>query len=278
MFLMPCIRRAADFECKLAQAMELFGDRADSEKDRETRRRLTEAAKELSKVTPMSVNEALQNIVGQWSRDRLNREEQKMSRVGGMGSYGVRMLLGEIGAEIEVEGSWTIERDMIPCDSITPEPDPRWSFTDQEGHEHRWQRWANAAELKEHGDWELPTLEYVVTGVIGCDDGCGQVDEIDVGEWRCLACRQVIEPGTRMPEPGRMIGGPMRWSAKVLMSEKELGEMPREYMTDPVKVQTPMGWGRAYMMGVTPHDSLGIMYEVKLRGIGGLGWDVEEKK
>jgi hypothetical protein len=58
-------------------------------------------------------------------------------------------------------------------------PDPGWSHTDSHGHVHRF-----AAR-------ELPTLEWVVTGIYWCDE-CR--DEHEEGEWRCRICGDVVEP------------------------------------------------------------------------------------
>lgn len=193
------------------------------------------------------------------------------------GPQGIPITLGgeADGAEYELEGTWNMERDMISCDSIYPEPDPRWTFTDQAGHEHRWVE-GGKEEGQHKGSLLLPTLEYVITGESGYDDGCGQVDVIEEGEWRCRECGEVVLPGTRTTEPGRMEAGPVRWSSEVSMSAKQLVVMPRSWLDQPIAVSTPFGRGQAYITEVVPGDFLGCLYEVKLRGVGGLTMEGEE--
>jgi len=185
------------------------------------------------------------------------------------GERGIKLTLSNPGdaVALEVEGLWSVERDMIPMDSIMPEPDPYWVYTDEHSHTHRWVRVGREAH-SEVDSWDLPTLEYIITGETGYDDGCGQTDVILDGEYRCRECGEVVVPGTRTPEPGRMVAGPVRWSARVEMTAKQVVSIPRSWLDHPIHVLTPVGWGKAHIVAVVPGDYLGCMYEVELRGIG----------
>ncbi len=207
-------------------------------------------------------------------------------------------LIGEGEDQIGADGSWALERDVQPVYSLDhEEPDPRWRFTDQAGHEHRWvgakeARLLDGVEAESVTGWEdierhilegdkgrlgLPTLEWVVTGQRGFDDGCGCVDYIDEGEHRCQECGQVVEPGYRDAPNPQFVAGPMRWSAKAVLSRQQVEAMPRAYLDGPVVVTlSGIGRGQAYIEEVAPDDSMGIMYKVKLRGIGGLTWEDQD--
>lgn len=84
------------------------------------------------------------------------------------------------------------ETEMIDVTSGLPKPDPNWTFTDLQGHEHRY-------------DDGYPTLVRVVESTTVDEDG----EEWDEWHFACRACGQHIEPGTTGPSrfreyaPGR---------------------------------------------------------------------------
>lgn len=71
-------------------------------------------------------------------------------------------------------------------DSGHHEPDSKWRYTDENDHKHRWI------------DGELPTLKWVVTRTYWCEE-CS--DEHEEGDWRCVKCRAIVEPGYRWTGP-----------------------------------------------------------------------------
>lgn len=69
-----------------------------------------------------------------------------------------------------------LTQDAIPFTSLGHyELDPKWSFTDPNGHVHT----------------SLETLEWIVTSTYWCED-CN--DEHDEGEYRCRVCGEAVEP------------------------------------------------------------------------------------
>lgn len=90
----------------------------------------------------------------------------------------------------EYRGSWgtlRIETEMIDVTSAGPRPDKSWRYTDAQGHQHRW-------------DDGWPTLEWFVTERYWCED-CE--DGHTEGEWICLLCEEVIQPGMLGPSMHR---------------------------------------------------------------------------
>jgi len=74
-------------------------------------------------------------------------------------------------------------REEIPVETMHPEmvPDEKWRFVDANGHGHFWE-----------GE-DLPTLEWVVTGAEWYGDEY-ESWEVEIGEYRCRLCGEVIEP------------------------------------------------------------------------------------
>jgi hypothetical protein len=92
--------------------------------------------------------------------------------------------------------SITFEREQIPVHSFRPDlvPDEKWRYLDQRGHGHWW------------NGTDLPTLEWVVTGTESIGDEYSW-DEIEVGEYRCRLCGEVVEPAKReVPGPDYIPG------------------------------------------------------------------------
>ena len=86
-------------------------------------------------------------------------------------------------------GELVVEREMIDVTSNLPRPDPSWTYTDRQGHEHRY--------VKDQG-W--PTLVTVVDRVYWCED-CN--DEHEDTHLACAICGEAISPGMVSPPPGR---------------------------------------------------------------------------
>lgn len=84
--------------------------------------------------------------------------------------------------------SWELEVDQqwIDITSENPTPNERWTFTDDQGHEHAY----------DHG---YPTLEWIVDAEHWCDGHEGIYNHdphiaVDEAHYECLICRQRIEP------------------------------------------------------------------------------------
>jgi DNA-directed RNA polymerase subunit RPC12/RpoP len=86
-----------------------------------------------------------------------------------------------------------VEVERLDVTSDSPYADESWTFTDQAGHQHRY----------DHG---YPTLSWVVDETWWCED-CG--DEHTEGHYECPLCGERIIPGTAGPDrvrryaPGR---------------------------------------------------------------------------
>lgn len=92
--------------------------------------------------------------------------------------------------------SVSFERKEIPVDILMPlrVPDEKWRFVDAQGHGHFWD------------GKDLPTLKWVVTGTEWVGDEY-EHDEIDIGEWRCVQCAEIIEPGMKVDYSPRSVPG-----------------------------------------------------------------------
>jgi hypothetical protein len=97
-------------------------------------------------------------------------------------------------------GVLDVQQDVRWESSALPRPNPRWQYTDANGHYH-----AHAEDDRER----YPTLEAVVEQA-ACDGSCGGVcdgEGYSVTRYFCLICREEILPGTlsgpyRFPVPG----------------------------------------------------------------------------
>lgn len=109
-----------------------------------------------------------------------------------------------------------INREEIAVDTMIPTkvPDEKWRYVDMNGHGHFWQ-----------GD-KLPTLEWVVTGTEWVGDEYGG-EEYDVGEYRCLLCAEVVEPGRRVTYEPTSIPGPTQ--VTVTISDESFTVTTDEY-------------------------------------------------
>lgn len=84
--------------------------------------------------------------------------------------------------------------DVIDVTSSLPQPDPRWSFVDRQGHVVTWKN-----------------VAWVVAGTGFDEDG----EERDTGEYRCPECGEVVRPATRVDSSPRFIPGMRRTFVKV---------------------------------------------------------------
>jgi DNA-directed RNA polymerase subunit RPC12/RpoP len=84
-------------------------------------------------------------------------------------------------------GELRIEREMIDVTSASPYADEDWTYTDQQGHPHRY----------DHG---YPTLTWIIDRTYWCED-CG--DEHTEGHYECPLCGERIEPGLKGPDMSR---------------------------------------------------------------------------
>lgn len=88
-------------------------------------------------------------------------------------------------------------------------PDPKWTFTDSHGHEHRW---ASTEREDNVRDAALPTLTKSWVDV-PCDGSCGGVcggEGYSEIVWHCTACGDPVEPGYIPDYLARTSGIPVR--------------------------------------------------------------------
>ena len=84
-----------------------------------------------------------------------------------------------------------IENDPIDITSIS-EPDPDWSYTDRQGHSHKW------------AGNTLPTLIKVV-------DAPAEGDFPEQTHYECNICRETVEAGSRSPMWKQYASGTTRY-------------------------------------------------------------------
>jgi hypothetical protein len=97
--------------------------------------------------------------------------------------------------------SWTltVDQQQIEVTSGLSTPNERWTHTDAQGHEHRY----------DHG---YPTLDLVVDAEHWCDgsEGWAPHDEhmaVDESHYECKLCREVIEPALDPPFTPKYVPG-----------------------------------------------------------------------
>lgn len=98
-------------------------------------------------------------------------------------------------------GEFVIEQDieMVRSDRAT-KPDPKWTFTDDQGHFH--------AFVEDGG---LPTLDRTVIDA-PCDGSCGGVcqgEGYTITKYTCRICGQQIEPNWIPDVEARTVGIPL---------------------------------------------------------------------
>lgn len=112
--------------------------------------------------------------------------------------------------------SVSVEREEIPVAMMSPVqvPDEKWRYVDKQGHGHFY---------NEQG---LPTLERVVTGTTWIGDEYEGM-EVDITEYRCLQCAEVIKPRTRSEYGPSHIPGPT--TITVIINGEEFLLSPEQY-------------------------------------------------
>lgn len=93
----------------------------------------------------------------------------------------------------------SIEQDWIDVTSGLPTPNEQWTYTDRQGHEHRYAR-------------GYPTLDLIIDASHWCDGHEGPWNHdpheaIDESHYECRICRQVIEPTMDPPGTPKQIAG-----------------------------------------------------------------------
>lgn len=88
-------------------------------------------------------------------------------------------------------GTLRAEVDMIDVTSALPYADESWTYTDQQGHRHRYGK-------------GYPTLTWIVDERYW-DEGLGE--EVEDGHWECPLCGEPITPGTQVDYSKRYIPG-----------------------------------------------------------------------
>jgi len=104
--------------------------------------------------------------------------------------------------------SVSIEREDIAVDVMHSirVPDEKWTFVDKKGHGHFW------------SGKKIPTCELVVVGKEWVGDEYDG-EEIEIKEWHCRGCGQLIEPGYRMETVPNRVPGPT-WVTITIGSEE----------------------------------------------------------
>lgn len=103
--------------------------------------------------------------------------------------------------------SVAIEREDIAVGVIhqIKVPDEEWRYVDKAGHGHFWK------------GKKVPTCKLVVTGTTWVGDEY-EAEEIEIKEWKCKLCYEIIEPGYRMQLAPTHVPGPT-WVTIVINDE-----------------------------------------------------------
>lgn len=103
--------------------------------------------------------------------------------------------------------SITTETEEIAVDMIQQlkVPDEKWNFVDKAGHGHFWK------------GKKIPTCKLVVTGSVWVGDEF-EAEEIEVKEWKCKICGEIVEPGYRYESSPTHVPG-LTWVALTIDDE-----------------------------------------------------------
>lgn len=167
---------------------------------------------------------------------------------------GVEMIDGEVSEDEDREVMW----------SQGPRVDPRWEFTDGNGHYHGWSE-------DKHGPY--PTLE-AVSEPQPCDGSCNGVcrgEGYSITRYFCRLCREEIEPGV-IPGPYQFSVPMLKtWSVKVKTDGWRW--MPGDTVSVRVVEREQVRFGVAVVSSFTSESitSDSHIFTVELDGTGPLG-------
>ncbi len=153
-------------------------------------------------------------------------------------------------------GKLDVHQDYRYEHTNLPRPNPAWEFTDANGHYH-----AHAEDDAER----YPTLDAVIEQV-PCDGSCGGTCEgegYSITRYRCLICREEIQPGVLTGPHRFTVPGLKSWSVEVNAA------VPDERVSVRVVVDGVVMFGVAGYGSIT-RDVDGEFRTV-LQGIGPLG-------
>ena len=116
-------------------------------------------------------------------------------------------------ARISPASSWELNVDLnlIDVTSQFPSANEQWTFTDAQGHEHRY-------------EYGYPTLDVVVDAEHWCDgtEGTAPHDPhmaVDESHYECKLCREVIVPAMDPPYTPKSIPGQMSATLRGMTSD-----------------------------------------------------------
>lgn len=93
--------------------------------------------------------------------------------------------------------SMSVEQEQYTADVLSrvKVPDEKWTFVDKAGHGHFWK------------GKKVPTCKLVVTGSYWVGDEV-ESEEVEIKEWKCKTCDEIIEPGYRYETSPTHVPGP----------------------------------------------------------------------
>lgn len=96
--------------------------------------------------------------------------------------------------------------ELLDVTSIS-RPDPSWSYSDQQGHEHRWYVGDRPAEnYNPVNKYEVPTLEWVHDEWRYDEDG----ERYEIGHLACKRCHETVKP-RKIPDQTTQYVPGLRW-------------------------------------------------------------------
>lgn len=114
-----------------------------------------------------------------------------------------------------------VEREDIAVDVIhsIKVPDEEWRFVDKAGHGHFWKLFSKKPST-------IPTCVLVVTGTEWVGDEY-EAEEIEIKEWKCKLCTEIIKPGYRQELAPTHVPGPT-W-VTVTINDETFVLTPEQY-------------------------------------------------
>lgn len=113
-----------------------------------------------------------------------------------------------IGDGPAMPGTLTIEQDNQVLWSNLPRPNPSWSYTDRQGHEH--------AYVSVGERYTTPSL-WVECEHVSCDGSCGDsgCEGYDIPHYFCRTCGEEITPDLLHGPHSFTVEGPRSWTVTV---------------------------------------------------------------